>query len=183
MNWRAQSESDVVGEMRAAEWKHGRVLHCATLINDQARRLCSDVDKRGAELFVVFSQRRLSGGELFQHHVGDDQPGAVHRVDGVLSRSYRTRDDVDFYCETRADHTDRIVDAVLVVDDEFLRQSIDDLATGGKLNRARGVDRASDVVGDDLAVASGDGDDGLAVEAEDVRAGKINRHFFRFESA
>ena len=81
------------------------------------------------------------------------------------------------------DHSDGIVDSVLIVDDEFLRQAIDDLAAGRQLNRTGRIDRAAHVVGSDFAIATGDGDDGLTVEAQDVRAGEIDRHFFGFDAA
>jgi hypothetical protein len=47
--------------------------------------------------------------------------------------------------ETHAGHADRLADAFLVVDDEFLRQDVQDLLVGRDRHRARRVDHALDV--------------------------------------
>ena len=52
---RAQTKSDVVCEMRSAKRKDCRVLHRATLVNDQAGCFRADVDECGAKLFIVIS--------------------------------------------------------------------------------------------------------------------------------
>ena len=67
-------------------------------------------------------------------------------------------------------------DAVLVVDDEVLRQHVQDLAAARQRHRPRGVDRALHVLARDLAVAPGDGDHAAAVERLDVRARQRQVH-------
>ena len=82
--------------------------------------------------------------------------------------------DVDL--EPRAGHADRRADAVLLVDDEVLRQHVQDLAAGRQRHRLGRVDRPAHVVAGDLAVLAGDGDDAAAVEALDVRARQRQVH-------
>ena len=43
---------------------------------------------------------------------------------------------MDLNGQARASHADRVVNSVLIVDDEFLRQAIDDFAARGKLDGA-----------------------------------------------
>src|ERR1700741_436428 len=54
-NRRAQSERNVVREVRATERKNCRVLDGPTLVDNQPSRLRADVDERSAKLFVIFS--------------------------------------------------------------------------------------------------------------------------------
>ena len=72
--------------------------------------------------------------------------------------------------EPGAGHADRRADAVLFVDDEVLRQHVQDLAAGRQRHGLRRLDRAPHVVARDLAALAGHGDDAAAVEALDVRA-------------
>ena len=96
--------------------------------------------------------------------------GAVHARDDVLRRALAAGDDVDVDLEPRAGHADRRADAVLLVDDEVLRQHVQDLAAGRQRHRLGGVDRAAHVLARDLAVLAGDRDHAAAVESLDVRA-------------
>ena len=102
--------------------------------------------------------------------------GAVHARDDVLRRALAAGDDVDVDLEARAGHADRRADAVLLVDDEVLRQHVEDLAAGRQRHRLGGVDRAPHVLARDLAVLAGDGDHAAAVEALDVRARQREVH-------
>ena len=77
--------------------------------------------------------------------------------------------DVDL--EPRAGHADRRADAVLLVDDEVLRQHVQNLASGRQADGLGRLDRPPHVVARDLAALAGDGDDAAAVEPLDVRAG------------
>ena len=74
-------------------------------------------------------------------------------------------------------HADRRADAVLLVDDEVLRQHVQHLAAGRQRHRARGVERAPHVLARDLAVLAGHGHHAAAVEALDVGAahGQVRR--------
>ena len=47
--------------------------------------------------------------------------GPIHGVDGILASSDRTGDDMNFDGEPGPDHAHRIVNSVLIVNDELLR--------------------------------------------------------------
>ena len=102
--------------------------------------------------------------------------GAVHARHDVLRRALAAGDDVDVHLEARAGHADRRADAVLLVDDEVLRQHVQDLAAGRQRHGLRRIDRAPHVLARDLAVLAGDGDHAAAVEALDVRARQREVH-------
>ena len=97
-------------------------------------------------------------------------PGPVDARDDVLRRRRAAGDDVDVHFEPRAGHADRRADAVLLVDDEVLRQHVEDLAAARQRDGLGGVDRAAHVLARDLAVLAGHRHDAAAVERLDVRA-------------
>ena len=60
---------------------------------------------------------------------------------------------MDLGLETHTRHTDRFADPFLAVDDEFLRQDMQDLLVGRNRDRSRSVDHAIHVARADLGVA------------------------------
>src|SRR5437867_2447681 len=86
--------------------------------------------------------------------------------------------DVGF--KTRAKHPDRIADALLIIDDEFLRKDVNDLAVGRKRNGPRRLDDATHVFTVDLARACGNRGHATAVEASDVWSGETDVHHLDF---
>lgn len=76
---------------------------------------------------------------------------------------------MDAGLEADARHADRLLDAVLIVDDVLLRQHVEDLAVALELDRLRLVEDALHVVGGDLAAL--DADEAVLVEPADVAAG------------
>ncbi len=162
--------------MIAADGEHAGVPEAAALEHREVRRAAADVHQRDAELLLVGRQHRFAGGQLLEHGVDDLDAGAVDARDHVLHRRRAAGDDVDVHLEPAAGHADGHGDAVLVVDDEVLRQHVEDLAPARQRHGARGVDGALDVLARDLAVAAGDGDDAPAVERLDVRAGERQVH-------
>ena len=96
-------------------------------------------------------EHRLGRRERLEHEVGDVQAAALAALDDVLRRGDRGGDDVDLGLEPHARHAERLADAVLVVDDELLRQHVQDLAVHRQRDRARGVEHALDVAAAHLA--------------------------------
>ena len=66
-------------------------------------------------------------GELLEHDVVDFEAAALDALLDVLRRALGAGDDVHLGLEPHARHADRIADAFLAVDDEFLRQHVQDL--------------------------------------------------------
>ena len=169
---RAQADGDVVGEVIAADADDRRVPQAAALVDRDVGGAAADIHQRDAELFLVLRQHRLAGGQLLDDRLGHRDAGAVHARDDVLRRALAAGDDVHVDFETRAGHPHRRADAVLLVDDEILRQHVQDFAAGRQRHRLGGVDGAPHVFLRDLPVLPGDGDHAPAVEPLDVRPGQ-----------
>ncbi len=73
-----------------------------------------------------------------------------------------------FRLQAHAGHADRLADAFLVIDQELLRQDVQDLLIGRNGDGARRIDDAIDVARTDLFVANGD--DAVRVQAAHMAA-------------
>ena len=129
----------------------------------------ADVDEAHAELLLIVGEHGEARGQLLEHDVLDHQAAALHALDDVLRRAVGAGDDVHLGFEPHARHADRIADAFLAVDDEFLRQHVQNLLVGGDRDRLGRVDHVLDIAVRDLLVA--DRDDAVGVEAAHVAAG------------
>src|SRR4029434_8908611 len=100
-------------------------------VNRTAESAPADVDHHRAQLLLVVVEHRLGGGERLEDDVLDGKTRAIHRADDVLSGSDGPGPDVPLDLEAHPRHADRLADAVAVVDDEGLRQDVNDLAVLG----------------------------------------------------
>ncbi len=98
-------------------------------------------------------------------------PGPLDAALEVLEGGDGRGDDVDVDLELDAAHAQRVLDPVLLVDDELLGDDVDDRAVRRDGQRLRLVDDPLDVLPGDLPVLAGDGHDAPRVEALDVGAG------------
>jgi len=112
--------------------------------------------------------RQLSR-QLLKHDIGDIDAGAVAALDDVLGARHRAGDDMHLGLQADPAHPQRLLDAVLVVDDELLGENVNDLPVHGDGDRLGRVDDPADVVVVHLAVL--DGDHPLRVEPLDVPPG------------
>ena len=129
----------------------------------------ADVHQADAELLLIVGQHREARGELLEHHVLDHQTAALHALDDVLRGAVGAGHDVHLGLESHARHADRIANALLPVDQELLRQHVQDALIGRNRDRLGRVDHVLDVAMRDLAVA--DRDHAVRVEAAHVTAG------------
>ena len=85
---------------------------------------------------------------------------------------------MDVCFEALADHADRVADVVLLVQEKFLREDVQDFAIFRQLHAARCFDGAADVVALHVARARAYRDAAAAVYAADVRAGYADQRGF-----
>ena len=137
-------------------------------------RATADVDQAHAELLLVLGQHRETRRQLLEHDIVDLEAAALDALLDVLRRAVGAGDDVHLGLEAHARHADGVADAFLAVDDEFLRQHVQDLLVGGNRHGLGGVDHMLDVAVGDLAVA--DGHDAVGVEAAHMAAGDAGEH-------
>ena len=76
---------------------------------------------------LVVGEAGKTRGELLEHDVVDLEPAALDALLDVLRGALGAGDDVHLGLEPHARHADGIADAFLPVDDEFLRQHVQDL--------------------------------------------------------
>ena len=101
-------------------------------------------------------------------------PAAIDALRQVLDRGRRGGDDVDVDLEADRAHPERVLDALLAVDDEVARQDVEDLAVRRDLDRPGHLGRPVDVLAGDLAVVAAHRDRAGRVLALDVLA--ADRH-------
>ena len=153
---RAQPDRHVVGDVIAPQRQDRRVPDGAVAEERHVGGAAADVDEDDAQLLLVGEEHRLGRGQRLEHDVLHGQPGAVHRADDVLHGRHRAGDDVHLDLQAHARHADRLPHAVLVVDDERLREHVDDLAVLRQVDGAGGLDGALDVGPAHLALPARD---------------------------
>ena len=105
----------------------------------------ADVDHAYAEILLVLGEHRVARGELLEHDVVHRETAALHALDDVLRRAVGAGDDVHLGLEPHPRHADGIADALLRIDDVFLRQHVQDLLIGRNRDRLGRIDHALDV--------------------------------------
>ena len=152
-NRRAQPHGQIVGEVIAADGHRPGVTNHAAGIDDQLRRAAADIQQAAAKFALVLRKHGVGGGQRLERGIADDDAGAIDGRDHVLRGRDRSRDDVHVYFEALADHADGIADVVLLVDEKFLREHVQNFAVFRKRNGARGVHGAAHVLSFDIARA------------------------------
>ena len=123
---------------------------------------------------LVVSQHRLTGGELLEDDVIHFEAAAAYALDNVLCRAHRAGHHVHARLQAHPGHTDGLFDTFLTVDDEFLRQDVQDFLVRGNRHRARGIDNPVHVGGGDLFVA--DSDDTVRIQTANMAARNPGEH-------
>src|SRR5215469_11406154 len=143
-NWRAQTDREIAGEVVSAN-RHYRAVGDGPFLNhDHAGRAGADIRETDAQFAFVGAK----------HGIGDVYPGTIHRRDHILHRRSRGRNHVHTDFEASGDHAQRIVHAGLIIENELLREQVEDLSVGGQLNVASFFDRLADFVASDFAGAT-----------------------------
>ena len=109
-----------------------------------------------AQLFLVIGQHRVRRGERLQHEVGDAIAGTLHALAEILRRRRLDGDEIHLHLEPRARHSNRVRDAVLLVDDVFLRNVVQQLVIPTQRHRTRDFVHPRDILGADLLGTHGD---------------------------
>ena len=111
-----------------------------------------------------------AAAERLEDRVVDVNSGFVHGGDDVLRGAGGGGHHVDAHFEARGHHAERIVDAGLIVENEFLRQQMENLAIGGQRDGAGAIDGLLDLVASDFARTRAQADAAMTVDAAHVRS-------------
>ena len=134
-------DREIAGEVIAANRNHAGVGDRAFLKNDELGGTRAQVGQAHAQFALVGAQHGVGTGQRLEDRVVHVDAGAIHRRDHVLHGAGRGRDHVHAHFQPRGHHAQRIVHAGLVVENEFLRQQVQDFAIVGQRNGAGLVHR------------------------------------------
>ena len=161
--------------MVAADGNHRGVRHSALLKNNQVARAGANVGEADSKLTLVGSQHGVGAGERFEYSVVHVHARFIHGGDHVLGRVRRCSHDVHTHFEARGHHAGGVLHTRLIVENELLRQQVQDFAISGQRHGACFVHRLADFVAANLARAAVKGDAAMAVHAADVRSGDADQ--------
>src|SRR5476651_1891537 len=167
---RAQTNSNVIGEVVATDGNHSCVGYHAVAIDDHVRGACADIGKTYAQLFFVGTQSGVGRHQAFINHVVHVQSGAVGSGNNVLCRAGGRCDHVQVYFQPAAHHARRITNAGLLVQDELLRQQMQDFTISGQNHRTRFLHGRANIVTIDITRPRTERDAATAGDALDVRS-------------
>ena len=157
--------------MVAADREHAGVLDDAVGIDDVIGRAAADVNDQRAEFLLLVRQQRERRGEAVEDDFVHLQLQAFDRADGILQAVGVAVDDVHIHFQARAQHADRVGDAVLAVHEKVLADGVDDVVFGGQIDRLGVLDHVLHVVLGNFAVGGDHRMHAAVVEAADVAAG------------
>jgi hypothetical protein len=130
----------------------------------------ADVGPGDAQLLLGLGQHRFRGREGARDQLVDLHARREHAFGQVLDGGRGRRDDVRLDLEPDRAHPERVLHALLAVDDEPARQDVEHLAVARDRHGARDLGGAIDVLAGDLAVVAADGDRAARVLGLDVLA-------------
>ena len=136
--------------------------------NNQLGRTRADVGQAHAHFAFIGTQHGIGGGKRLKHRVIYMDSGLVHRCDHVLRGARRGSHHVNPHLEPRRHHSQGIVYARLIVEDEFLRQQMQNFAVGGQGNRARLIHRQLDLIASNLTRPCAQTDAAVAVDSANM---------------
>jgi hypothetical protein len=180
-NGSAQTNGDVICEEFSTERNDDGMTHRPVMVDGDVGLAAADVDQDRPEFLLIFRENRFADGDRLEYSVADKKTASIDGCNNVLSRSCRAGNDVDVDLEARAHHAQRIADPILIVNGEFLRKNVDDLAIGRERDGPRSLDNAADVIVVDLARSRRNRRDAPAGEALDVRTGESTKSGLPFK--
>ena len=157
--------------MIAANRNHAGVSHRAFLKNDHAGRSRAQVGQADTQFALVRSQHGIGAGQGLEYGVVHVHAGAIDGGDHVLHGARRDRDHVHPHFEPGGHHAQRIVHAGLVIENEFLRQQVQNFAIVGKRDGAGLVHRGTKFLAANFTRPRAETQPAMAVDAAGVRSG------------
>ncbi len=170
-NRRAQSHGKVVGEMVAADGNGRRMTQHSVAEDDEFRRAAADIEQAAAEFALILREAGFGRSKRLENSVRDFNPRLVDGDHQILHRRSGGSHQMDVHFEALADHSQRVANIVVRVEEKFLREHVQHDAILGKRDVARGIHGMANVVAVDVSRAVAQRDSAAAVDAANVAAG------------
>src|SRR5207302_5197029 len=151
-----QSVSQIVRDVVAADRQQSGVLDDAIRANDVFGRAASDVNDQSAQFLLLAAQQGQRRGQSVENDVFDLQLQTFHRPNRVLQPVEIAVDHMHVHIHFRAEHADRILNAVLAIHAEVLANDVDHVILGRQVDGLGVFDRVLHVFVGDLAVGGND---------------------------
>ncbi len=168
---RAQPHGYIVGEVISANWNHGGVNDDSLVKDDDIGRTGPNVADADAQFAFVGAQHGIGTCQHFVDRVVHADASAIHHGDDVLNSAGGGGDHMYADLELTAQHSRRIAQAFLLIENEILRQKVQDVAIFGQWKAPRLVDRLTDIFAGNLARLHPKRNAALAVSGADMRSG------------
>ena len=147
-----QAYGEVVGEVVAADGKHGGVGRWSPSKKTVSSVVLAPMSAMQTPSSRSSAERTASAAAMpSKTGVFHFEAGAVGAGDDGLRDAAGAGGEVEVHFELVADHADGVVDAGLIVEDELLREQVEDFAVGRKGDGAGAVDGGADLFAGDLA--------------------------------
>ena len=166
---RPKRHRDVVGDLCAGDGNHGGVANRTLREDGYISGAAANVDQADAQLSFIIRQHGIAGRQLLQDYLVDREAAAHDAFLYVLCGVYRATDEVDLHFHSHAGHAEGLLDALLVVDDVFLREDVQNLLIRRNSYRSGGVDHPVHILLLHFVLAYGD--DSVRIQALHMAAG------------
>ena len=168
--------TDIFGDHVAAKRDDSGVIDDVIVEDGDICSAAAYVDECHASLFLVIAEDRLGRGDRFENHVFHLQASLFDAGDDVACRSDLTDDDMEIGLELAAEHSLRMTDTHLVVNDVFLRDDIDDLLSRRHVQLERILTQFLDFLVGDLHIRVVTHQHATVLFALDVVTGNTHVH-------
>jgi len=133
-----------------------------------------DIYQADSQLFFIIAQHRIAGTELLQDQIIHFQSTAAHTLDDVLGRADCAGNHMHPGLQAHTGHTHRLLDPLLLIDDELLGQDMQNLLIGWYGYSAGGIDHPLHITVGHLVIL--DCHNAVGVETANVAASDTGMH-------
>src|SRR5210317_65844 len=160
--------------MITTQGEHRGVLDCAINKDRDIRCATTDIDKSHTEVVFIRCQNSFRGSQLLEDDIADVDTGLVAALDDILSACDGPGDNMDPGLKAHAAHAERLLDAVLIVNNELLGQDVNHFPIHRYRQGFGSIDNTPHIFVADFTVL--DGNHTLGVDALDMTTGNSCKH-------
>lgn len=156
--------SKVIGDMVSPDGENARMFNDSIGANDVFSRAAAKIDNQCAELLFFRTKHCQRGCKAVENNIVDLQLKTFDAADGILDSVEVAVDDMDIDLHACPEHTDRIHNAFLPINQEVLANGMNDMILGGEIDGFGILDDIMDVILGDFTIGGHHGVDTAVVE-------------------